>query len=361
MPVRTRKQTSAKKASSTSASADDSKSHEMAGPAQSKLEKMAVRVVAALAMASVLASVIYFGQHLGVGIMLTLVTVGIFNELVNVAHKEANADREIPWFRTVLWLWFFVAAHIPYTSDGLSYAPMNLTRTIAERLPYVGSEVARLLEFTKRYAALVSLWMYAAAFVATVLCLKKKHLATQLRILSFTVLAMSTFMAQMKMAIHNTFAGLFWFLFPFVLVAVNDTFAYFSGFFLGRKVFGDRTFLTISPNKTWEGFIGGGLCTVVAGFYVPLLLNHRFLTCSFEAMEAAGESNECAPNPRVFGPASLFGEPTPEGSVLGVQYHGMCLAFFASTVAPFGGFFASAIKRAYGLKDFANWIPGHGE
>ena len=38
----------------------------------------------------------------------------------------------------------------------------------------------------------------------------------------------------------------------------------------------------------------------------------------------------------------------------------MILALFASTVAPFGGFLASAIKRVYGLKDFANFIPGHG-
>lgn len=33
---------------------------------------------------------------------------------------------------------------------------------------------------------------------------------------------------------------------------------------------------------------------------------------------------------------------------------------FASIVAPFGGFFASALKRAYGLKDFDGLIPGHG-
>ena len=29
-------------------------------------------------------------------------------------------------------------------------------------------------------------------------------------------------------------------------------------------------------------------------------------------------------------------------------------------VAPFGGFFASGIKRAYNLDDFASIIPGHG-
>lgn len=38
----------------------------------------------------------------------------------------------------------------------------------------------------------------------------------------------------------------------------------------------------------------------------------------------------------------------------------MILALFASTFAPFGGYFASALKRAGNIKDFGNWIPGHG-
>lgn len=43
-----------------------------------------------------------------------------------------------------------------------------------------------------------------------------------------------------------------------------------------------------------------------------------------------------------------------------VQIHALGLSLFASFVAPFGGFLASGIKRAYGLKDFGNYIPGHG-
>jgi CDP-diglyceride synthetase len=42
------------------------------------------------------------------------------------------------------------------------------------------------------------------------------------------------------------------------------------------------------------------------------------------------------------------------------QWHGLCLGAIASTVAPFGGFFASAIKRAYNIKDFESFLPGHG-
>jgi phosphatidate cytidylyltransferase len=43
-----------------------------------------------------------------------------------------------------------------------------------------------------------------------------------------------------------------------------------------------------------------------------------------------------------------------------VQLHGIVMATFASLVAPFGGFFASAVKRAFKIKDFGDSIPGHG-
>lgn len=38
----------------------------------------------------------------------------------------------------------------------------------------------------------------------------------------------------------------------------------------------------------------------------------------------------------------------------------MILSLFASLIAPFGGFFASGIKRALKIKDFGDVIPGHG-
>eukprot|EP00621_Florenciella_sp_RCC1693_P000436 CAMPEP_0182554032 /NCGR_PEP_ID=MMETSP1323-20130603/49784_1 /TAXON_ID=236787 /ORGANISM="Florenciella parvula, Strain RCC1693" /LENGTH=288 /DNA_ID=CAMNT_0024765755 /DNA_START=660 /DNA_END=1529 /DNA_ORIENTATION=+ len=43
-----------------------------------------------------------------------------------------------------------------------------------------------------------------------------------------------------------------------------------------------------------------------------------------------------------------------------IQMHGAILALLASIIGPFGGFLASAIKRAYAVKDFAGVIPGHG-
>ena len=46
--------------------------------------------------------------------------------------------------------------------------------------------------------------------------------------------------------------------------------------------------------------------------------------------------------------------------LLPIQLHALVFALFASLIAPFGGFFASGLKRAFNVKDFADAIPGHG-
>lgn len=43
-----------------------------------------------------------------------------------------------------------------------------------------------------------------------------------------------------------------------------------------------------------------------------------------------------------------------------MQLHTLVMACFASLIAPFGGFFASGLKRAFNIKDFGQSIPGHG-
>lgn len=38
----------------------------------------------------------------------------------------------------------------------------------------------------------------------------------------------------------------------------------------------------------------------------------------------------------------------------------LVIGLIASLLAPFAGFFASGMKRAYQIKDFGNALPGHG-
>lgn len=50
----------------------------------------------------------------------------------------------------------------------------------------------------------------------------------------------------------------------FVLLWANDTFAYLSGVSFGKTKFFER----ISPKKTWEGFIGGSIATIVLSVFL---------------------------------------------------------------------------------------------
>lgn len=76
---------------------------------------------------------------------------------------------------------------------------------------------------------------------------------------------------------------------------------------------------------------------------------------------------QCDPNPVflpytyelpdfVFLPANTHFSVTTEP----MQIHTMIFATFASLIAPFGGFFASGLKRTFKIKDFGHSIPGHG-
>lgn len=56
----------------------------------------------------------------------------------------------------------------------------------------------------------------------------------------------------------------------------------------------------------------------------------------------------------------VFGREIRYIYILPIQFHALIMATFASLIAPFGGFFASGMKRAFKLKDFGDSIPGHG-
>lgn len=152
-----------------------------------------------------------------------------------------------------------------------------------------------------------------------------------------------------------------WFLFPVSLIICNDVMAYMFGFFFGR------TPLTkLSPKKTWEGFIGGGIATLIFGFiFAGILGNYQSLVCPLEYdEEIQGLLTSCTPIPLFQKTTYLMPRPfsfLKRSLVLyPFQLHSLILSLFASSIGPFGGFFASGFKRAFRIKDFAATIPGHG-
>ncbi len=98
---------------------------------------------------------------------------------------------------------------------------------------------------------------------------------------------------------------------------VADSGAYFFGRTLGRH----KLAPAISPGKTWEGAIGGGLAVVTYG----LILSSRLPTALAE---------------------NLF--------LL------VCMLILLTTISIVGDLFESLLKRQAGLKDSSNMLPGHG-
>ena len=102
--------------------------------------------------------------------------------------------------------------------------------------------------------------------------------------------------------------------FPFLLVWVNDTFAYLSGSLFGKH----KLFPRISPKKSWEGSIGGGVFSIASSF----VFAHYFSFLS--VWEWAG------------------------------------LALVVVIFGTWGDLTESLMKRQLGIKDSGHILPGHG-
>lgn len=114
-----------------------------------------------------------------------------------------------------------------------------------------------------------------------------------------------------------------WLLVLLLMIAwISDTGAYFVGTFLGKH----KMAPVISPKKSWEGFFGGWIISVL--FSVALFIV-RYHTISAEGLFYTL---------RIFLPVVIVLAPLS-----------VC-----------GDLFASIIKRKCGIKDFGNIMPGHG-
>ncbi|WP_375180734.1 phosphatidate cytidylyltransferase [Chryseobacterium sp.] len=102
-------------------------------------------------------------------------------------------------------------------------------------------------------------------------------------------------------------------LFLFILIWSSDTFAYLTGKFFGKHKMAPK----ISPKKTWEGYIGGVVLTLILSYFVE----HY--------------------------------HPDLRGNW-------MVVGFLVAAFAPIGDLVESQLKRNFAVKDSGNIIPGHG-
>ena len=78
--------------------------------------------------------------------------------------------------------------------------------------------------------------------------------------------------------------GMVWYIFSMSIITVNDIMAYMAGFFIGST-----PLIVLSPKKTVEGYIGGGLATLVIGPLLAISLQEMTsLTAAWEGTAPLG-------------------------------------------------------------------------
>ena len=107
----------------------------------------------------------------------------------------------------------------------------------------------------------------------------------------------------------------------FIFLWTNDTGAYCSGSLLGKH----KLFPRISPGKTWEGSIGGGILVLIVAAAIGYWCNE-------------------------------YSTQPPTLSIAGWVGLGLVTAVFGT----WGDLVESLFKRTMRIKDSGNVLPGHG-
>jgi len=297
---------------------------------------------------------IIFSGHLSIIALVLVIQILIFKEIIHIAHYPSQ-EKKLPWFRVVNWYFLFAGIYYLYGEGIMNYFKFQLVKY----------EFFQILLANHKF---ISFCIYCFGFVMFVMSLRKGYYQFQFIQFAWTHLILLFVVFQAHFLINNILQGIFWFFLPVSLVIVNDIAAYVCGFFWGRT-----PLIQLSPKKTWEGFIGAFFLTGIWGIlFTLLLIQFNYFICPAVNLRTNIFSNvTCEPNP-VFLPKaynlptlivdifSIVGIKLTTVTILPIILHSIVLSLFASLIGPFGGFFASGLKRAFKIKDFGDTIPGHG-
>jgi len=301
---------------------------------------------------------IFVGYCGPIAIVLLVLAIQIkcFHEIITIGYMVYR-NYELPWFRTISWYFLFCANYFFYGETINEYFGSVLEKDVA-------------IHFLFKYHRIISYLLYCFGVIGFVCSLVKTYYRLQFFMFGWTHVTLLLITGQSHMCMQNIFNGVIWFVLPVLLVAANDTFAYICGFFIGKKYI-QVPLISLSPKKSWEGFIGGGILTLIWGFIFaaflaqfPLLICPVRLDVNWHVMSTCDAPEHFIPQdytiPLVMRPLTSILGFGSQVAIRPFQFHIVALGVFASLIAPFGGFFASGFKRAFRIKDFGDLIPGHG-
>ena len=161
------------------------------------------------------------------------------------------------------------------------------------------------------YPIVVSMFLIYSFSIIINKNIKKYNYKDSLWLFAITLMIGFMFNSFIKLR----FIGLYEVIYCMLIATMTDTFALFGGKLFGKT----KLCKEISPNKTVEGSIVGTLFgTIIATTFYYFLISN---------------------------------------SNVGMT---ILLSFILSIIGQVGDLFFSSIKRNHGVKDFSNFIPGHG-
>lgn len=235
-------------------------------------EKMRIKTIAAIVMIIVVIPPLYLGG-IALDVLEFLIALGVGYEAAKVVTGKPN-----------------------YIATAFNFIAM----------------IAMMIVPETHFSVVLAIWLV----VLFVIELSKGKVATDTVVYPFVITVLAGLALRSLEKIYSLdIAG--WMVLLYVALAcfMCDTGAYFVGVAIGKH----KMIPEVSPNKTWEGSIGGYICGAVISF--------------------------------VYGFFAL--KQLPMGLLV-------VSSLVLPLVAQVGDLSFSSIKRRFDIKDFSNLIPGHG-
>lgn len=313
--------------------------NKLSNDAKSSLIK---RIITGIVLAVICVPCIIFGGYFYFGLVAVITVLAAF-EITHITDLKASLKGIISALTIILTL-----AIVYYVLYHNLYSPLSERIAALRDYPTTGNIFADNL-FQIDISIMLLILMVAIYFI---ICFFNKDFTTKhvfyyvtmvfivsVGVQSFLTLRYSPFIyfnfegTSIDVLNSNSFKyGQSTFLLAYVLIGVimNDIGAYFIGVLFGKHKMNER----ISPKKTWEGFLGGIVFSLISSIVFAWLVT-RAGKPMLPVFDFVNEE-----------PYSLF-------YIIGIS-------ILLPLLADVGDFMFSAIKRYWGVKDFSNILPGHG-
>eukprot|EP01064_Diplonema_japonicum_P037638 TRINITY_DN887_c1_g1_i2.p1 TRINITY_DN887_c1_g1~~TRINITY_DN887_c1_g1_i2.p1 ORF type:complete len:371 (+),score=51.74 TRINITY_DN887_c1_g1_i2:48-1115(+) len=340
-------------AAATSSSSDFGESDEPAMPQKPpQPEKkpnsdLLMRTIFTFVMVGIFLITQYVGQTLGI-VLVVFCQILMFREVMRINRKR-NMENELPGFYTLPWYMFVVC-------NGFTVI-QALRMPLARTWPWIDDWL--------KHSTFIAFCLYMLGFMAFVLSLKpiklldtlgsklkrrggnnqtvqkqpkQKFFRYQFNQFGWLHMGLLAFSVMSSFFFSTMLEGMIWFTVPISCVVHNDSWAFACG-----RLFGSVPLIpTLSPKKTWEGFLGAWFFTTLWAFWFSDFLSKqkRFICPKMHFLSPI----ECEASETFI--AQPYDVPYFLEFALGqivmikpVQLHSIAFAAFASLGAPFGGFF----------------------